>query len=53
MFNRIKTVKITPNSFLLVYSNFKYKTTEGDFRKAIIVREVTINLNDYYSILST
>jgi hypothetical protein len=31
-----------PNSFLLVYSDFKYKTTEGDIRKAILVREVTI-----------
>jgi len=31
-----------PNNFLIVFSDFKYKTAEGELRKAIKVREVTV-----------
>lgn len=31
------------NSFMIVYSDFNYKTADGNIRKAIKVREVTVN----------
>ncbi len=35
------------NKFLLVYSDFKYEIGTGEFRKAIKVREITVNpIND-------
>lgn len=33
------------NDFLLVYSDFNYKNTVGEIRKAIKVRQVTVKLN--------
>lgn len=32
-----------PNKFLIIYSDFKYRTKAGEIRKAIKVREVTVN----------
>ena len=35
-------LSISDNSFLLAYTDFKYKDSNGNIRKAIIVREVTL-----------
>ena len=34
---------ISDNSFLLAYTDFKFKDKKGNIRKAIIVRKVTVN----------
>jgi len=39
----VDLVPVAKNSFLIVYSDFKYKTQAGEIRKAIKVREITID----------
>lgn len=36
-------LELASNKFLIIYSDFNYKTTDGSIRKAIKVREVEVN----------